>query len=251
MAGGPKIAMIENITIPAAFLGGIISFFSPCVVVLVPAFLSNLAGVSLSDVEKDETAYRRTVLTNTIFFIVGFTAVFVTLGAFFGAISSVLPISQLFLQRVGGILIIAFGLFTLGLIKIPFLEQERRLDVSNIHTSIKGVRSALAGAAFGIAWTPCVSFVLAGILTLAAVSGATGQAAFLLFIYSVGLMLPFLIVGFFTGHTAKFLREHASFVRYTNLVAGVVLIILGILIFTDNFVSLVGALFNISPIRLE
>lgn len=241
--------MIENITIPAAFIGGLISFFSPCVVVLVPAFLSNLAGVSLTDIEKDESLYRKTVLINTILFIIGFTIVFVVLGAFFGAISSVLPISQTFLQRVGGILIIAFGLFTLGLIKIPLLEQEKRFSVANVHT-VRGVRSVLAGAAFGIAWTPCVSFILAGILTLAAVSGATGQAAFLLLIYSAGLMLPFLIVGFFTGQAARFLRNHASFVRYTNYVAGIVLIILGILIFTDNFVALVGRLFSFSPIKL-
>ena len=242
--------MIENITIPAAFIGGLISFFSPCVVVLVPAFLSNLAGVSLSEVEKDESAYRRTVLLNTILFIIGFTAVFVALGAFFGAISSVLPISQTFLQRVGGILIIAFGLFTLGLLKVPFLERERRFNVANVHTSVKGVRSVLAGAAFGIAWTPCVSFILAGILTLAAVTGQSGQAAFLLLIYSAGLMLPFLVVGLFTREAASFLRNHTSFVRYTNYVAGLVLIILGILIFTDNFVALVGWLFNFSPLKI-
>ncbi len=242
--------MIENITIPAAFLGGLISFFSPCVVVLVPAFLSNLAGVSLTEVEKDESLYRKTVLLNTILFVTGFTIVFVALGAFFGVISSVLPISQILLQRVGGVLIIIFGLFTLGLLKIPFLETERRFRVSNVHTSIKGVRSVLAGAAFGIAWTPCVSFVLAGILTLAAVSGQSGQAAFLLLVYSAGLMLPFIIVGLFTGQAAKFLRNHACFVTYTNYVAGAVLIVLGILIFTDNFAALVGRLFSLSPIQL-
>ena len=163
--------MIESITIPAAFIAGLISFFSPCVVVLVPAFLSKLAGVSLTKVEQDESAYRKTVLVNTLLFIVGFTIVFVSLGAFFGIISSVIPISQILLQRVGGILIIFFGLFTLGLIKIPFLETEKRLNISNFHSGIKGVRSVVAGAAFGIAWTPCVSFVLAGILTLAVVSG--------------------------------------------------------------------------------
>lgn len=242
--------MIENITIPAAFIGGLISFFSPCVVVLVPAFLSNLAGVSLSDVEKHETVYRRTVLLNTILFIFGFTAVFVALGAFFGAISSVLPISQILLQRVGGILIVAFGLFTLGLLRIPFLERERRFNVTGFHTSVKGVRSVVAGAAFGIAWTPCVSFILAGILTLAATTGGATQAAFLLLIYSAGLMLPFLVVGLFAGRAAKFLRHHSNFVRYTNYVAGTVLIVLGIMIFTDNFVGLVGWLFNFSPIKL-
>jgi len=176
---------------------------------------------------------------------------FLSLSAlFFGIISSVLPISQILLQRVGGILIILFGLFTLGLVKIPFLETERRLNVSKVHTSVKGVRSVVAGAAFGIAWTPCVSFVLAGILTLAAVSGQTGQAAFLLFIYSLGLMLPFLFVGLFTGHAAKFLRNNVRFVQYTNYVAGIVLIILGVLIFTDNFVGLVGRLYEMSPFKL-
>ena len=242
--------MIANITFPAAFIAGLISFFSPCVVVLVPAFLSNLAGVSLTDVEQDEAAYRRVVLTNTFLFIIGFTLVFVTLGAFFGVISSVLPISQILLQRVGGILIILFGLITLGLLKIPFLEKERRLNVSGVGTNVKWVRSVLAGAVFGIAWTPCVSFVLAGILTLAAISGQTGQAAFLLFVYSLGLMLPFLVVGLFTGHAAKFLRNNARFVQYTNYVAGTVLIILGVLIFTDNFASLVGRLYELSPFKL-
>lgn len=243
--------MIESITIPAAFIAGLISFFSPCVVVLVPAFLSNLAGVSLTKVEQDESAYRKTVLVNTLLFIVGFTIVFVSLGAFFGIISSVIPISQILLQRVGGILIIFFGLFTLGLIKIPFLETEKRLNISNFHSGIKGVRSVVAGAAFGIAWTPCVSFVLAGILTLAAVSGQASQAAFLLFVYSMGLMIPFLVVGLFTGRAAKFLRNNARFVQYTNYVAGTVLIILGVLIFTDNFAGLVGRLFELSPLKLN
>ena len=239
---------LDGISIIAAFAGGLISFFSPCVVVLVPAFLSSLAGVSLSEAEHDEAAYRRAVLAATLYFIAGFTIVFVTLGAFFGVITSILPITQLVLQRVGGVLIILFGLFTLGLVRVPVLEQVRRFDVSKVKTGAKGLRSFLAGAAFGVAWTPCVSFILAGILTLAAVSGEVGRAAGLLFIYSLGLTLPFLVVGLFTSRAARFLREHGRFVQYTNYVAGVILIILGILIFTDNFVSLVGRLFNLFPV---
>lgn len=240
---------LNGITIPVAFLAGLISFFSPCVVVLVPAFLSNLAGVSFSELEKSESVYRRVILANTLFFIAGFTVVFVTLGAFFGVITSVLPISQLLLQRIGGILLILFGLFTLNLIKIPALEIGRGLAVSKAATSFRSLRSFLTGAAFGIAWTPCVGFILAGILTLAAVSGAALQAAFLLLVYSIGLTLPFLVVGLFTQRSAKFLSTHGRFLQYTNYVAGAVLIILGILIFTGDFVSLIGRLFNLLPIR--
>jgi len=239
---------LDGITIPIAFLAGVISFFSPCVVVLVPAFLSSLAGVSFSELEKSESFYRRVILVNTLFFIAGFTVVFVTLGAFFGVITSVLPISQLLLQRIGGILLILFGLFTLNLIKIPALEIGRGLAVSKVATSFKSLRSFLTGAAFGIAWTPCVGFILAGILTLAAVSGSALQAASLLFVYSIGLTLPFLAVGLFTRRSAKFFSTHGRFLQYTSYVSGAVLIILGILIFTGDFVSLVGRLFNLLPI---
>ncbi|MBI4036348.1 cytochrome c biogenesis protein CcdA [Candidatus Daviesbacteria bacterium] len=237
--------MVE-VTLGLAFLAGLTSFFAPCVTVLVPAFLSHMAGVSLSDVE----GYKRRqtkIFLNTIFFIIGFTAVFVLLGASLGFLSVLIRDFQIWLGRIGGLVIIYLGLASLKLTPSPFARLHAGLPVRN---SVGYLSSILVGSAFAIAWTPCVGPILAAILVLAGTSASLTSGIILLLVYSFGLMIPFLIVGMFTSSASQFLSVHPKLINTISLIGGIILIILGILVFTNNFALLVAKLYFLSPFRL-
>lgn len=233
-----------DVTLGIAFLAGLTSFFAPCVTVLVPAFLSHMAGVGLSDLKSGK---QKTIFLNTLFFILGFTAVFVFLGASIGLLSYLVRDFQVWLGRVGGLVIIYLGLASLKLVPSPFAGLHSGLPVKN---SVGYLSSVLVGSAFAIGWTPCVGPVLAAILVLAGTGASIASGVTLLFAYSVGLMLPFLIVGLFTARSSQFLSSHPKLINTLSLIGGVILIILGILVFTNNFALLVSRLYFLSPFRL-
>jgi len=234
----------ENISYIIAFTAGLVSFIAPCVVILIPAFLAHLAGTSLKDLKEGEIPKRNwSVFFSTVFFVVGFTSIFVLLGASIGLLSSFIQGAQVWIGRIGGLIIILFGIYTLGLIKIPFLEREHKLRVRKKGTGVQYFTSFVIGAAFAIGWTPCVGAVLAGILLLAGTTGSVLGGTLLLLAYSAGLMLPFLIVGLFTSQAQAFFVRHARAFTYVNYVAGALLIILGILVFTNFLSQVVGYLY--------
>lgn len=230
-----------------AFIAGFISFFAPCVVVLIPAFLAHLAGVSLADIQvNQEKKFSWSIFINTIFFVLGFTVIFVLLGASLGFLSKFIVDFQVWLNRIGGIIIIFFGLVTMGLIKIKFLQSTHKLQIKKAN-KVKYLSSFIVGSAFAIGWTPCVGPILAAILLIAETSGTVTGGVYLLLGYSVGLMLPFLITGTFTSWAANFLTKHTKFIKYFNYIAGILLILLGILIFTNNFQKIIGYLYFLTP----
>ncbi|MBI2020655.1 cytochrome C biogenesis protein [Candidatus Daviesbacteria bacterium] len=229
-----------------AFLAGLTSFFAPCVTVLVPAFLSHMAGVSLSDLQ-DDRGRQKVIFLNTIFFIIGFTIVFVLLGASIGLLSTFVRNFQVWLGRVGGIVIIYLGLASLRLVPSPFASLHIGLPARR---SAGYLSSSLVGSSFAIGWTPCVGPVLAAILVLAGTTASLTFGVMLLLAYSVGLMLPFLLVGLFTARSSVFLAAHPRLINGLSMVGGVILIILGILVFTNNFAILVSKLYFLSPFRL-
>lgn len=239
--------MVENLTLAIAFLAGLTSFFAPCVTVLVPAFLSHMAGVSLSDLQADSGSRQRTIFVNTIFFIIGFTVIFVLLGASIGLLSTFVRDFQVWLGRVGGIVIIYLGLASLKLLPSPFASLHTGLPVPK---SAGYLSSSLVGSAFAIGWTPCVGPVLAAILVLAGTTTSLASGVTLLLAYSIGLMLPFLIVGLFTARSAQFLSTHPKLINILSYIGGIILIILGILVFTGSFTQLVAKLYFLSPFRL-
>lgn len=239
----------ENLNFVIAFLAGLVSFLAPCSGVLVPAFLSHLAGVSYSEIQKGHGRYRTQILVNTALFILGFTIVFTLLGASIGFLSSFVRGFVDTLAKVGGVLIIIFGIYALGLFKISFLERDYRIPTVNL-THFRYLGSFLIGNAFAIGWTPCVGPILAAILVLAGASSSVFLGTGLLLAYSAGLMLPFLVVGVFTAQTGRFLAQHSRVLRYINYVAGALLIFLGILVFTGNLPKLVGKLYFLSPFRI-
>lgn len=238
---------MENLTIGIAFLAGLTSFFAPCVTVLVPAFLSHMAGVSLSDVQSGDKSRQKAIFLNTLFFIIGFTIIFVLLGASIGLLSTLVRDFQVWIGRIGGAVIIYLGLASLKLVPSPFSSLHTGLPVPK---SAGYLSSSLVGSAFAIGWTPCVGPVLAAILVLAGTSASLTSGVSLLLAYSIGLMLPFLVVGLFTARSSQFLSTHPRLINGLSMVGGVILIILGILVFTGNFAQLVAKLYFLSPFRL-
>lgn len=219
---------MTELSITIAFIAGLVSFLSPCVLPLIPGFLSYLAGSSLSE----SGQHRREIFFTSVFFVLGFSAVFSVLGVLLNTLLEAVAYDvQIWLSRIGGGLIILFGLYLTGLIRMPFLEREIKLQVTTKFRS-RYMTAFVFGAAFAAGWTPCVGAVLGGILGLAA--SAPGSAFTLLFTYSLGLGLPFLAVGLFASQSSNLINKYAHLLKYINIAFGIVLIGLGILAFTQQ-----------------
>ncbi|MDA2935918.1 cytochrome c biogenesis protein CcdA [Patescibacteria group bacterium AH-259-L05] len=219
---------MTDITIIIAFIAGLVSFLSPCVLPLIPGFLAYLAGTSM---HKDQ-AKRKDIFLNSLFFVLGFSAIFAILGVLLNTLLEAIAYDvSIWLSRIGGVIIIFFGLYLTGLIKIPFLEKEHKFNVKTKFKS-KYLTSFLFGSAFAAGWTPCVGAALGAILGLAATS--PGLAFNLLFSYSLGLGLPFLVVGFFTAQASSAINRFSHILKYINIVFGIILIALGVLVFTQT-----------------
>jgi len=222
--------MTESLII-GAFLGGLVSFLAPCVLPIIPGFLAYLAGTTTSEAQRNLPAGRQ-VFLNSVFFVLGFGIVFALLGVLLNTILENIAYDvQVWLSRIGGVMIIFFGLYLVRLIKIPFLEKEYKFGVKTRFKS-RYATSFLFGLAFAAGWTPCVGPALGVILGLAAT--APGSAFILLLAYALGLGIPFLIVGAFTGQAADFINRHAVGLKYLNIVFGIILLALGVLIFTQK-----------------
>ncbi|RJQ54930.1 MAG: cytochrome c biogenesis protein CcdA [Actinobacteria bacterium] len=218
----------------AVFVAGLLSFASPCVAALVPAYISYVSGVSVSELEKSGNVGR--VMANALLFCLGFTVVFVTLGASASVAGGFLQANRLLLARIGGIIIILFGLHVLGLVRIPLLNREARPMFGKIGGGSL-LQSPFVGMSFAIGWTPCLGTILGSILVLASQTATVGQGATLLGIYSLGLTLPFLAVAaaLSRGLDLSFIRKNA---RKIEVASGVLLILFGLLILTGRLAIL-------------
>lgn len=229
--------MVE-ITVIVAFAAGLISFLSPCVLPLIPAFLGYLSGVSATGELKAK--YRSIIFINTLFFVVGFSSIFAIVGVLINGVFANIGFTlQMWLARIGGIVIIVFGLFLMGLISIPFLERDHKLEVKR-KFKYSYVTSFVFGAAFAVGWTPCVSALLGSILVLSAIS--PGSAFTLLLAYAMGLSVPFLLTGLFLTRATDFINRNASKLTSFNKIVGILLVILGILVFTNKLVLIANFL---------
>ena len=219
---------MAEVTIYLAFVAGIISFLAPCVLPIIPGFLAYLAGTSTSNASSN----RKEIFLNALFFVLGFSVIFSLLGVLLSTVlSSVAYDAQEWLSRIGGALVIFFGLYLVGLLKIPWLEQEHKMKVKTKFGS-RYATSFVFGASFAAGWTPCVGPALGSILGLAATQPATALP--LLLAYSLGLGVPFLLVGLFAAQASQAISKYGHLVKYLNIAFGVILIILGILIFTQQ-----------------
>jgi len=224
-----------------AFAAGLLSFLSPCVLPLVPSYIGFLTGMSLPEV----SGRRRAALAHALLFVLGFSLVFILLGASATALGRALNYYQVWLQRVGGVLIIAFGLVCLGVIRVGALNQERRVLVERKPVGYLG--SALVGMAFAAGWTPCIGPVLGGILGLAATSQDVTRGMLLLGVYSAGLAVPFLIAAVALESFLSWFQRFRRFLPWVMRVSGVLLIFVGLLMVTGEFTRLAGWLQQFTP----
>ena len=224
-----------------AFAAGLLSFLSPCVLPLVPSYVGFLTGMTLPEV----TGRRRVALTHALLFVGGFSLVFVLLGASATALGRALNYYQVWLQRIGGALIILFGLLCLGVFNPRLLSQERRLHLERKPVGYLG--SVLVGMAFAAGWTPCIGQVLGAILGLAATSADVSRGMLLLAVYSAGLALPFLIAAVAVDSFLDWFQRFRRFLPWVMRISGVMLVFVGILLMTGEFTRLAGWLQGLTP----
>jgi cytochrome c-type biogenesis protein len=230
---------MEHVSLLVAFGAGLLSFLSPCVLPLVPVYLGTVCGPEILEPGADRK--RLPVFFHSLSFVVGFSLVFIILGASVGLLGFSLNFNMALTQTIAGGLLIAFGLFLLAALKVPWLNYERRLAPS-VGTTTSYLRSLIIGAIFSLAWTPCIGPVLGGILTLAWSSETAGQGAYLLAVYSLGLGLPFLIIGAAFDSIRPLLRRIHRYSTWSYIISGLLLIAVGILILTGNLSWLQGGI---------
>lgn len=224
-----------------AFAAGVVSFLSPCVLPLVPGYLSFLTGIKPVELTEDRPALGA-VLVPSLMFVAGFTIVFVALGASASALGSLLTQYRDALGKVAGLFVFAMGLLLTGVIKVPWLYGEARFDMGRARSFGRWAGLVL-GMAFAVGWTPCVGPVLASILAMAGSSAEVGRGAALLLAYSAGFAVPFLATALLFGRLAPALRWLNRHTLLMNRVAGALLMLLGALIFFDRLAA-VAALLN-------
>jgi cytochrome c-type biogenesis protein len=221
---------VNGVAGPAvAFVAGMVSFLSPCVLPLVPVYLLQMAGTSTG-----QFGGRRLTFQHALSFVAGFSVIFVLLGASAGFFSFFFQDNIRTLTRIAGVILIIFGLHLSGIIHIPWLSRTYQVDMPGSRR--RGyIGSALIGASFSIGWTPCVGPVLGSILTLAATSSTALQGAMLLACYSLGLGVPFLITGLLAAEATSLFKRFNRFLPAMEVTSGGLLVLAGILIFTDRF----------------
>ncbi len=221
------------------FLAGIMSVLSPCIIPLLPGFVAYFAGLGLDEAKTKK--HRKKMLISSLFFSLGFTLVFLGFGLIAGGLSLLLIQNQIILQQLGGIILIVFGVLQTGLIKFNLSQKHYRLDHQKIKLPLNEYgRSVLIGMIFAFSWTPCYGPIIGGIFTLGASSHTMGAGLLLFFIYSLGFTLPIILLSLLMDRFSVFLARHRRFFRFGNWLAGILLIVIGFLMFTNNLSSIVN-----------
>jgi cytochrome c-type biogenesis protein len=228
----------DNVTLFTAFGAGFLSFVSPCVLPLIPGYLSFVSGVSLEEMRGDAAASaRRQVLITSLAFVLGFSLVFMMLGASASVIGRFLFQNRNIVGKIAGVLVIIFGLHTMGVFRIPFLEQQKRLQTGAKPKSVIG--AMVVGMAFGFGWTPCIGPILSGILVLAGTRETIREGVVMLAVYSLGLGVPFILTALAIN---KFFAATSKIRRYYHAIevaSGALLVVIGVLLFTDRMTLIV------------
>ena len=222
--------MGESLGVVVAVSAGLFSFLSPCVLPLFPSYISFITGMSVADLTTDlGGAARRRVLLHALAFIFGFGVVFVSLGASFSVLGQLLLDYRVWIRRIGGLLIVVFGLYIVGVLRIGFLGRTQQLQLRQKPAGYVG--SFLVGVTFGIGWTPCVGPILGAILTLASTAENVGRGIALLVAYSAGLGVPFLLSALAVGPFLRVFKRYRPFIPVVERAAGVLLVVVGVLVF--------------------
>ncbi len=241
--------MESEIGVLAAFVAGLLSFLSPCVLPLVPAYISYISGISLEELKNSSgltKESRSKILWNSVLFVLGFSTVFILLGATATAVGSFLRDNMFLIMKIAGVVIFIVGVHTTGLVKIPFLYYEKRFHVQTKAVSFLSV--FLMGAAFAFGWTPCVGPLLAGILGIASVQDTLWKGIMLLAVYSFGMGLPFILTALAVNRFFEALLKIKKYFRVIEIVSGFLLMAIGILIFFGSLGFISGWLVQVFPV---
>jgi len=228
-----------------AFVAGLLSFLSPCVLPLIPSYVGFLTGLTLEELE----VRRGTALAHALWFVAGFSLIFIALGVTASALGVVLLRSQVWIGRIGGGVVILFGLYLLGVLRPRSLTRERKVQLTRKPLGYLG--SAFVGVTFGAAWTPCIGPILGAILTLAAAQASVAHGAALLTAYSAGLALPFVVTALALDRFLAWFQRFRPYLAWVERSAGVLLILLGLLLVTDRFTLLASWLQGLTPESLK
>ena len=233
---------MENVSLFGAFIAGVLSFISPCVLPLIPGYLSFISGVSLEEMRGAgavagdlgmSAAAKRQVLITSLFFILGFSLVFVSLGASATFLGQFLMERLTLFGKIAGVLLIIFGLHTMGVFKIGFLLQEKRVQTNAKPAGMLG--AMVVGISFAFGWTPCIGPILSAILLVAAQQDSVGQGILLLSVYSLGLAIPFLLTALAINQFFVAFKKIRRYYHAIEIVSGLLMIVIGVLIFTNRF----------------
>lgn len=238
--------MTGSVGVLVAFSAGLFSFLSPCVLPLFPSYVSFITGMSVSDLTTDLSgAARRRVMLHALAFVLGFSLVFVALGASFSAAGQFLLDYRNLIRQVGGALIVLFGLYIAGVFKLAAMGRTMQFQLREKPAGYLG--SLLVGITFAIGWTPCVGPILGAILSLAGTSETVQRGIGLLIAYSAGLGVPFLVSAVALGAFLKFFKRYRPFIPVMERAAGVILVVVGVLVFTNYYVVLNSWAISLTP----
>lgn len=227
------------------FIAGFLTFLAPCTLPLIPGYLGFISGVSLKEIQNSEQLknFRWKIFRNAFFFVVGFSAIFIFFGAIAGLAGVTLAPYRMALARIGGVIIILFGLMMLGVFKSPlfkFLESEKHIAVRKFLIPGHALGSFIFGATFAFGWTPCIGPVLGSVLLLASTSRTVGQGILLLSVFALGLAIPFLLVALGIGSASQHIKKISRYLNVVSIIAGIFLILLGLSLFTNTFSAWIG-----------
>jgi len=228
-----------------SFTAGLLSFLSPCVLPLIPSYLTFVTGLSLEDVQRS----RKAALVHALLFVVGFTLIFLALGATATAVGRLLLINRRWISRIGGVLVILLGLYLLGAFNMRFLARERRIHIADKPLGYLG--SVLVGIAFGAGWSPCIGPILGAILTYTATQAELRRGLVLLGAYSLGLAIPFLLAAVAVERFIAAFQRYRAKLIWVDRFAGALLIIVGVLMITNYMTVITGYLQSLTPTALR
>lgn len=237
-----QLSLNLGLSAATVFLQGLVSFFSPCVLPLLPVYIGYLSGGTVVYAEDGSILCdRKKVLVNTLFFVLGISFAFIVLGLGMSLVGKFFRAHQRAFSAVGGVIVILFGLYQLGVFgTLRVLNSEKRFHLPLEKMAASPLTALLMGFCFSFAWTPCIGPTLSAVLLMAASSASAANGFLLVGVYALGFVLPFLAVGFFAAALLSLFRKHRNVVRYTGKVGGVILILMGILMLTGDMSRLSG-----------